>query len=146
MDNELNTRVLLVDDEEEFLALLAQRLEARNLKVSKATSGLDAVEIVNAKDIDVIILDLMMPGMDGIETLKQIKTDHPDAEIIMLTGHGSIQAGIEAMKLGAEDFLEKPVDIRDLMEKINNAKNKKILVLQQQSKKEIEKILKSKGW
>lgn len=146
LENGLHTRVLLVDDEEEFLSILAQRLEARDLNVSKATRGEDAVQIVDEKDFDVIILDLSMPGMDGLETLKEIKKRHPDAEIIMLTGHGTVQAGVEAMKLGAEDFVEKPVDIKDLMEKIQDAREKRVIVLQKRSKEEIEKILKSKSW
>lgn len=146
MENGLNTRVLLVDDEEDFLSILAQRLEARNLKVSKATCGEDAIEVVDKHDFDVIILDMAMPGIDGLETLKRIKQGHPDAEIIMLTGHGTIQAGIEAMKLGAEDFIEKPVEIHELLEKIKDAREKRVLVLQKQSKEEIEKILKSKSW
>ena len=146
MTNSVNTRVLLVDDEEEFLALLAKRLETRNLKVSKAASGEDAIEIVNKQDFDVILLDLAMPGMDGLETLQKIKNDHPEADVIILTGHGTIQAGIEAMKLGADDFLEKPVDINVLMEKIKNSKEKHVLILQKQTKEEIKNILKSKGW
>ena len=146
MEHTLNTRVLLVDDEEEFLSVLANRLEARNLKVSTATRGEEAVTIVDQKDFDAIILDMAMPGMDGLETLQKIKKKHPDAEIIILTGHGSIKAGVEAMKLGAEDFLEKPVDIRELMEKIQDAKEKRVLILQKKSQEEIEKILKSKSW
>lgn len=146
MDNLLRTRVLLVDDEQDFLAMLSQRLEMRNLTVSKAASGEEAIEIVDKQDFDVILLDLSMPGMDGLETLKNIKTAHPEADIIMLTGHGTVKAGIEAMKLGADDFLEKPVDMTELMEKIQDAKEKHVLVLQQQSKKEIETILKSKSW
>lgn len=146
MENGLNTRVLLVDDEEDFLTVLSQRLEARNLKVSKATGGEEAIEIVDKKDFDVILLDLAMPGLDGLETLERIKAGHPDAEVIILTGHGTVQAGVEAMKLGAEDFVEKPVDIQVLMEKIKDAKEKRVLVLQKQSKEEIDKILKSKYW
>lgn len=146
MENGLNTRVLLVDDEVDFLTVLAERLEARNLKVSKATSGEEAIDIVDKKDFDVILLDLAMPGIDGLEILKRIKSGHPDAEVIILTGHGSIQAGVEAMKLGAEDFIEKPVDIQDLMKKIKDAKQKRILVLQEQTKEEIEDILKNKFW
>jgi len=146
MDNTLNTRVLLVDDEEEFLSVLASRLEARDLKVSTATRGEEAVEIVDRKDFDAIILDMAMPGMDGLETLQKIKENHPDAEIIILTGHGTIKSGVTAMKLGAEDFLEKPVDIRELMEKIQDAKEKRVLILQKKSQEEIEKILKSKSW
>lgn len=146
MENGLNTRVLLVDDEEDFLSVLSERLEARNLKVSQATGGEQAIEIVDQKDVDVVLLDLAMPGMDGLETLKRIKAGHPDTEIIILTGHGTVQAGVEAMKLGAEDFVEKPVDIHVLMEKIKDAREKRVLVLQERSREEIEKILKSKSW
>jgi DNA-binding NtrC family response regulator len=146
METTLNTKVLLVDDEEEFITTLAQRLETRNFKVSTATSGMEAVEIVNTNDFDVILLDLAMPGMDGLQTLEKIKAEHPEAEIIMLTGHGTIEAGIEAMKRGAEDFLEKPVDIKELMVKIEDAKQKRVLILQEKSNAEIKQILKSKAW
>lgn len=146
MEAALKTKVLLVDDEEEFIATLGQRLEARQLKVTAVTSGVKALELVDSQDFDVIVLDLAMPGMDGLEVLKRIKADHPDAEIIMLTGHASIESGIEAMKLGAEDFMEKPVDIKDLLGRIEEARAKRVLVLQEKSKVEIEKILKSKGW
>lgn len=146
METMLNTKVLLVDDEEDFIATLGQRLEARKLKVTTATSGEKALEIVKSKDFDAIVLDLAMPGMDGLEVLKRIKSDHPEAEIIMLTGHGTIESGVEAMKHGAEDFLEKPVDIQQLLVKIEEAKEKKVLVLQEKSKAEIEKIIRTKGW
>lgn len=146
METMLNTKVLLVDDEEDFIATLGQRLEARNLKVTTATSGARALELVENKDFDVIVLDLAMPGMDGIEVLKRIKSHHPEAEIIMLTGHGTIETGVEAMKQGAEDFLEKPVDIKHLLVKIEEAKQKRVLVLQERSKAEIEKIIRTKGW
>jgi len=146
MDTTLKTKVLLVDDEEEFIATLGQRLEARNLKVSTTTSGADAVEMVEKQDFDVIVLDLAMPGMDGLEVLRRIKVAHPEAEIIMLTGHGTIESGVEAMKLGAEDFLEKPVEIGELLGKIQEATQKRVLVLQEKSKAEIEKILRTRGW
>jgi DNA-binding NtrC family response regulator len=146
MDQQVDARILLVDDEEEFIETLAQRLQARRLKVSTATSGAEAISQVARQEFDAIVLDLAMPGMDGLETLKRIKADHPEAEIIMLTGHGSIRTGVEAMKLGAEDFLEKPVDIRQLLEKIKEAKNKRILILQEKTKEEINKIISSKPW
>lgn len=146
MDQQVDARILLVDDEEEFIETLAQRLQARHLKVSTATSGTEAISQVARQEFDAIVLDLAMPGMDGLETLKRIKADHPEAEIIMLTGHGSIRTGVEAMKLGAEDFLEKPVDIRQLLEKIKEAKNKRILILQEKTKEEINKIISSKPW
>ena len=145
-DEHVNANVLLVDDEEDFIAALSRRLEARHLKVTAAHSGQDALALADRQDFDAIILDLAMPGMDGLETLKRIKQNHPEAEIIMLTGHGSIRTGIEAMKLGAEDFLEKPVDIQQLLERIKEAKSKRVLVLQEKSKDEIRKIIHSKPW
>src|SRR5210317_181332 len=138
--------VLLVDDEEQFLDALSQRLEARGLKVKAVTSGEDAVDQVEDHNFDAIIVDLAMPGIDGIETLKRIKEKRPDLEIIMLTGHATVKSGIEAMKLGADDFLEKPVDLSLLLEKIGKAKNKRMLVVEEGRQEEVKKILKSKTW
>lgn len=146
MVEKLDAKVLLVDDEEDFLQSLSQRLETRGLKVTGATRGEEAVDIVDQQDFDAIVLDLAMPGMDGLETLKKIREKHPEAEIIMLTGHASIKSSVEAMKLGAEDYLEKPFEINELMEKINEAKKKHILVLKNKSKQEIQNILKRKSW
>src|SRR5210317_1692896 len=138
--------VLLVDDEEQFLDALSQRLETRGLKVATVTSGEDAVNQVEDHNFDAIIVDLAMPGIDGIETLKRIKKKRPDLEIIMLTGHATVKSGIEAMKLGADDFLEKPVDLNVLLEKIGEAKNKRMLVVEKGRQEEVKKILKSKTW
>jgi DNA-binding NtrC family response regulator len=146
MEEELKARVLLVDDEADFLATLAQRLEMRGLKVKTAGSGEDALAVVESEDFDLIILDLSMPGIDGIETLKRIKANNPDVETIMLTGQGSVRTSIQAMKLGAEDFLQKPVNISELMDKISGAKDKRMLVLQSKSAREIEQILQTKCW
>lgn len=146
MEKELEAKVLLVDDEQDFLETLSNRLEMRGLKVSAVTSGEQAISEAKQQDYDAIVVDLSMPGIDGLETLKRIKADNPNAEIIMLTGHGSVQSGVEAMKLGAGDFLQKPVELSELMEKIGEAKGKKMLVLQQQSQEELRKILKSKSW
>jgi len=146
MEQELKAKVLLVDDEKEFIKNLSQRLELRGLRVTAATRGPDAIECAENESFDAIILDLAMPGMDGLETLKRIRAKHPDAEIIMLTGHASVKSSVEAMKLGAEDYLEKPVDLGELLSKISEAKERRILILQKQSKEEIEKILKAKAW
>jgi DNA-binding NtrC family response regulator len=146
MEDLLNGRVLLVDDEKDFLEMLSERLETRGLKVNTVTSGEEAVEKVEDKTFDAIILDLSMPGIGGLETLKRIKKKKPEAEIIILTGHGSIKTGIEAMKLGAEDFLEKPVDITDLLKKISDARDKRILILQEKSQEELKRILHTKSW
>jgi DNA-binding response OmpR family regulator len=146
MEKQLHAKVLLVDDEEEFLKTLSQRLEMRGLKVTGATRGEVAVDLADKQNFDAIVIDLAMPGMDGLETLKKIKESHPEAEIIMLSGQGSVKTSIEAMKLGAEDFLEKPVDMKELLSKIHEMKNKRILILEKQSMEEIEKIMKSKSW
>ena len=139
-------KVLLVDDEEQFLDALSQRLEARGLKVDAVTSGEAALNQVEDRNFDAIIVDLAMPGIDGIETLKRIKEKRPDLEIIILTGHATVKSGIEAMKLGADDFLEKPVDLNELLEKIGEAKNKRMLVVEKGRQEEVKKILKSKTW
>jgi DNA-binding NtrC family response regulator len=146
MEKGTEAKVLLVDDEQEFLETLSSRLELRGLKVSAVTSGEQAITEAKQQDFDAIIVDLSMPGIDGLETLKRIKADNPNAEIIMLTGHASVQSGIEAMKLGAGDFLQKPVELSELMEKIGEAKDKKMLVLQKQSQEELRKILQRKSW
>ena len=138
--------VLLIDDEQQFLKVLEERLETRGLKVNTATSGEDALTLVDDRNFDAIVLDLAMPGIDGIETLRLLKEKNPDLEIIMLTGHATVQKGIEAMKLGAEDFLEKPVDLSVLLERISEAKNKRILILEKKSQEAIKKIIKSKAW
>jgi len=146
MEKTLHAKVLLVDDEEEFIKTLAQRLEMRGLKVTGVTRGEDAVGLADRQSFDAIVIDLAMPGMDGLETLKRIKESHPEAEIIMLSGQGTVKSGIEAMKLGAEDFLEKPVDMQELLTKIDEMKSKRILILEKQSMEEIDNILKSKPW
>ena len=146
MDQEMEAKVLLVDDEQDFLETLSSRLEMRGLKVSAVTSGEQAIAEAKEQEYDAIVVDLSMPGIDGLETLKRIKADNPNAEIIMLTGHGSVASGVEAMKLGAGDFLQKPVELTELMSKIGEAKGKRMLVLQKQSQEELRNILKTKGW
>lgn len=125
MTNELHANILLVDDEERFVEILAQRLQARGLSTDVATTGEKAVALTKAKDFDAVLLDLSMPGMDGIEVLREMKKTNPFLQIIILTGQGSIKATVEVMKEGAMDFMEKPVDINKLLEKITEAKLKR---------------------
>ncbi len=146
MDGLLAAKVLLVDDEEEFIDLMSQRLETRGLKVVTVSSGEAAVTTVADQSFDVAIVDLAMPGIDGIETLKQLKAERPDIEVIMLTGQATVKSGIEAMKYGASDFLEKPVDLNVLMEKIWAAKRERMRSLEKKSAEELKNILKSKSW
>jgi DNA-binding NtrC family response regulator len=146
MSEELHANVLLVDDEEKFLNAFSQRLEARGMKVDTATSGEDAIGRVQAKDFDAIVLDLSMPGMGGLEALRKMKRENPDLQIIVLTGHGTLQAGVEAMKSGALDFMEKPVDLNKLLSRIEEAQEKKIVVLEKRHQQQVEEILRAKGW
>ena len=146
MDSQLATKVMLVDDEFDFIDLMSQRLETRGLKVTAVTSGEEALATIEDHNVDVAVVDFAMPGINGIETLKQIKEKRADIEVIMLTGQGTIQSGIEAMKYGAIDFLEKPVDLNILMEKIRLAKKQRMLALEKKSADEVKNILKSKSW
>ena len=139
-------KILLVDDEEEFTSVLSQRMEARGLKVDTARSGPEALKKVKKKSFDAIILDMLMPDMDGIETLKHMLEENPNLQVILLTGHATLQKGIEAVKLGAMDFLEKPADIQKLMEKIKEASAKRMLLVEKETEEKIKDILKTKGW
>ncbi len=146
MDSQLATKVLLVDDEADFIELLSQRLETRGLKVVTATTGEQAVTLASDRSIDVAVVDLAMPGIDGIETLRQIKEERRDMEVIMLTGQSSVKSGIEAMKSGSTDYLEKPVDLQALMEAIRSAKETRMKRIEARSEQEVQSILKSKSW
>ena len=119
-------KVLLVDDESEFVAGLTQRLTQRNCSVTFAHSGKEALaQLEEDKDTEVVILDVKMPGLDGIETLKLIKEKWPLVEVIMLTGHSTIDSAINAIKLGAYDYILKPIEMEDLVSKIEKAASRK---------------------
>ena len=119
--------MLLVDDEDDFRTTLANRLKLRKIDITDAASGNEAIELVKQMSFDVAVIDVKMPGIDGIETLKQIKQIKPAIEIIMLTGHASIESGMEAMKLGAYDYVMKPCDIDELLTKTGEAYQHKLL-------------------
>ena len=122
----LSTLVLLVDDEVPFVEAMNRRLSKRGLDVKTAFSGEEALQsLTKIRNVDVIILDVKMPGMDGLETLKEIKREYPLVEVIMLTGHATVENAIEGMKLGAYDYLMKPCDMDVLMKKLEDAKRKK---------------------
>jgi DNA-binding NtrC family response regulator len=116
-----NIKVLLIDDEQELVEILSGRLESRGFSVDTALSGDEAIAMVQARDYDVIILDVFMPGKDGIQTLKEVKALKPLTEVIMLSGHATLESAIKGMQHGAFDFLVKPADMGDLVEKINKA-------------------------
>jgi DNA-binding NtrC family response regulator len=119
------TRVLLVDDEADFVEMLSLRLNEIGERVTPAYSGRECLEILGQKTIDVVILDIRMPGMDGIETLREIKKRFPLVEVMMLTGHGTTETAVEGMKLGAFDYLMKPADFDELLLKLENARKRK---------------------
>ena len=122
----MNITVLLVDDEVPFVDAMTRRLSKRNLNILAAYTGLQALDTISSdKKVDVVILDVKMPGMDGIETLREIKEKRPLIEVIMLTGHATVESGVEGMKLGAFDYLMKPCDIEQLMTKVRLAKDRK---------------------
>ena len=118
--------VLVVDDEEDFLETIVKRLNKRKITAIGVKSGEEALKVIKDRLIDVVILDIKMPGgMDGIETLREIKRIQPICEVILLTGHGSMETSIEGMKLGAFDYLLKPVKLEQLLPKLAEAFEKK---------------------
>ena len=120
-------KVMIVDDEVDFLETIVKRLKARNIDVNGVESGYRALEALEGRNPDVIILDVKMPGMDGIETLREIKKKSPLTEVIMLTGHASVESGIQGMQLGAFDYVMKPVALDELLEKVRQAYERKLL-------------------
>lgn len=117
--------VLIVDDEQEFRTMTMKRLVKRKIHCDGAENGEQALERIKKGDIDVVLLDVKMPGMDGIETLQEIKRMRPLTEVVMLTGHASVESGIDGMKLGAFDYLMKPMELEPLLEKLKDAYEKK---------------------
>jgi DNA-binding NtrC family response regulator len=118
--------VMLVDDEVPFVETMTKRLTKRNLTILSAFSGPEALEKLEGnRKVDVVVLDVKMPGMDGIETLREIKRRYPLVEVVMLTGHATVETAIDGMKLGAFDYLMKPCEVEQLMAKVDEARAKK---------------------
>ena len=120
-------KVLIVDDEVDFLETIVKRLRARDIEASGVESGYLALEALDSSPPDVVILDVRMPGMDGIETLREIKKKKPLTEVIMLTGHASVETGIQGMQLGAFDYLMKPIALDELLEKVRQSYARKLV-------------------
>ena len=121
----MKSRLLLVDDEEQFVEALSERLSMRDYDVTTSLTGEDAIEKIKNYNFDVVILDVRLPGIEGTEVLREIKSLKPLTEVIMLTGHGTVEMAIEGMKLGAFDFLMKPCETEDLTAKIDKAHDRK---------------------
>ncbi len=141
----MSEKVLLVDDEKEFLEIMSERMESRGMVVTTAETAEQALSILEKETFDAIVMDFQMPGMDGMEALKSMKDKKPELQIILLTGYATVEKTVEAMKVGATDFLEKPADIEALSEKIKKAKAEKMLIVEKQTEEKIKDILQRRG-
>jgi DNA-binding NtrC family response regulator len=142
----MTEKVLIVDDDKDFLAIMAERMQTRGMEVATAESAAEAIRKLEEESFDAVLLDLMMPEMGGIEALQIMKRKQPEVQVIFLTGHPSVSKGVEAMKLGAMDFIPKPVDLRELTEKIKQAKASRMILVEKKTQEKIKKILTDKGW
>lgn len=142
----MKIKVMLVDDEKEFIDTLAERLEVRDFEVSRAYSGEEALEEMNRSEVDVVILDVLMPGKDGVDTLLEIKKNHPLVEVIMLTGNATVETAIEGLKRGAYDYLRKPMDTKELIEKIVQSYRRKVAQEERIRQAHIDSIMLKRGW
>lgn len=142
----MKIKVLLVDDENEFVDTLAQRLDLRDISVTASYSGESAMGLAEKIDFDVIVLDVQMPGISGIDVLKQLKQTKPNTPVIMLTGEATVENAIQGMKLGAFDFLMKPTDTDQLTKKIIQAYAIKHEHEERIRKAEVDNIIKTRGW
>ena len=141
-----SARVLIVDDEVDFAQVLSERIEARGLEADIVDSGVEALKRVKERSYDAVILDLAMPELDGIETLKRLLAEQPELQVILLTGQATLEKGIQAVKLGAMEFLEKPADIESLVRKIKTAQIKKGALSEKKLDDMISEIVKKRGW
>ncbi len=132
-----NIRVLIVDDEVDFLETIVKRLQDRKFIAHGVENGVKALEYLQHNEVDTVILDVKMPGMDGLQVLKNIKLRWPLVEVIMLTGHASVESGIQGMQMGAFDYVMKPARLDDLLQKVRQAMERKSL--------QEEKISRAKG-
>ena len=134
--------LMIVDDEEDFLNAIRRSLEIRDFHVTTANRGEKALEIAKSNPVDVAIVDLKMPGMNGLETLEALKKAHPWIEIIILTGHGTIDSAVEATQSGAYSYLQKPCELDTLMQMLIKAYKKRVMNKQQLAKKKMDELLK----
>ena len=136
-------KIMLVDDEERFLSTTKKLLLKKGLEVLTAASGPEALELLRTHNIHVVILDVKMPGMDGMETLKAIKHTYPLVEVIMLTGHATVESAIDGLKSGAMDYLMKPADMDDLISKAEEAFEKRQRIEERIRMAQMRKAMKS---
>ncbi len=141
-----NARILLVDDETDFTDTMSQLLQTRGYRVTAVNGGESAIKALGQGRYDVMVLDLKMPGMDGMATLKEAKKLEFFTETLILTGHATVDTALEAIKLGAYDYLTKPCDIDELVQKIQGAWKKKDVAEKQEISKKIDRIVEGKGF
>lgn len=122
-----NIRILFVDDEVDFLSAILKRLENRGYDVLGASGADEALDLLQRNDVDIVVMDVKMPGRDGLSVLQEIKRNWPLVEVIMLTGHASVDSGIRGMELGAFDYVMKPAKLEELLQKIRQAFERKNL-------------------
>jgi DNA-binding NtrC family response regulator len=139
-------KILLVDDEADFLEALSERMRTRGMDVTTSGSAKEALDAVEKGAYDAVVLDLMMPDVDGLEALRILKEKDPKLQVILLTGHATVEKGVEAMKRGALDLLEKPTDIETLTQKIKEASTQRMILVSEESEDKIKDILSKKGW
>jgi two-component system, OmpR family, response regulator CpxR len=142
----MKIKVLLVDDEKDFVDALAERLEMRDFEIIKAFDADEAIARITDADVDVVVLDVLMPGKDGITALHDIKKAKPLVEVIMLTGNATVQSAIEGLKSGAYDYLMKPTETKDLIAKIVLAYKRKAEQEERIRQAQIESIMMRRGW
>ena len=141
-----HSKVLLVDDEIDFVDVLADRLEARDLTVFKANSGTAALALAEERTFDAIVLDMAMPGMSGIETLERLLEINPDLQVILLTGRATLEQAAAAIRIGALDLLEKPAEIDTLVAKIELAASRRWSLEEKRIEEKVLDIMRKKGW
>jgi DNA-binding NtrC family response regulator len=142
----MKTRVLIVDDEQDFAQSLAERMENRGIEAVVVFSGEEAVVKVKEDGFDAVVLDMAMPGMDGMATLKAMLGINADLQVIVLTGHATVSTGVQAVKDGAFEFLEKPVKLETLVGKIDQAKSRTSALSEAKMNDMIDEIVKRRGW
>ena len=141
----MTEKILIVDDETDFLEVMRERLATRGIDADTSESADEALEKIESENYDAVILDLKMPGIDGIEALKAIRERRPELQVILLTGHATIEKCTEALKSGAMDFVEKPADLETLRKKIMDAKHKKMIVVEKMDKDRVVDAIKRYG-
>lgn len=139
-------RVLLVDDEESFVEILAERMRSRGLEVSCATSGREALKMAQEAAYDAVVLDLAMPGLDGLETLRRMRELQPDLQVMILSGRATVKTAVEAIQLGAIDIFEKPTEVETLVERIRSARAARLAKDDQATQEQIDSIMRNRGW